>query len=624
MHYTSIENIHKVIDPLFLDDLNAEFETLAKLPTNSKNAKNEKNKKLIEFQKKLGSLTFLDPACGSGNFLTETYISLRRLENKVISLLNNGEKVFGFDEYICVKINQFYGIEINDFAVTVAKTALWIAESQMISETEKIVSQSIDFLPLSNHANIVEGNALRMDWQTFETVDVSTMTTNGLFSGFANDTDGTKHEYDYIIGNPPFVGKKEQDKEQKKELISLFPKTLKGVGNLDYVTGWYAKSVELIKNSKTKCAFVSTNSITQGEQAPVLWKYLYEKKLTINFAYRTFIWDSESTEKAHVHCVIIGFSHKDSEYRTKFIFDENGIKREAEHINGYLIDGANITIDNRTSPICNVPKINYGSMPIDDNHLILKKTEVETILAENPSNAKFVKKYIGGDELIKGKERFCLWLVNAPIRELRKSKIISQRVQATKDFRSKSTRPQTLELANTPWLFGEIRQPQKEMLVIPKVSSEQREYIPMAFVSSEIIVNGSALIVPDATLYEFGILMSIVHSAWMRTVGGRLETRYQYSGSIVYNNFPWCKPSDKQKKSIEKTAQLILDARNNHKDDTLADLYDNAFMPEDLSKAHKANDKAVMQAYGFIEGMEESEIVSELFKMYEKLVRTSE
>ncbi|BDC96264.1 DNA methyltransferase [Treponema saccharophilum] len=616
MHYTSIQNIHKVIDPLFLDDLEKELETIC----DTKQAK-AKTDKLLKFQEKLGSLKFLDPACGSGNFLTETYLSLRRLENRVISILNNGETVLGFDEFIKVHINQFFGIEINDFAVTVAKTALWIAESQMIAETEAILSQNIDFLPLTTNAFIVEGNALRTDWKTLKPQDGNN-DIGGLFAGFTTQVDGTAHEYNYIMGNPPFVGKKEQSKNQKEELVALFPKTVKGVGNLDYVTGWYAKAIELIKNTNTKCAFVSTNSITQGEQVPTLWKYLSEQGLEIDYSWRTFRWDSESTEKAHVHCVIIGFSHNSSSpKKAKIIFDEGGNKNLANHINGYLIDATDVFIENRAKALCNVPKIVYGSMPIDDNHLILSKEEADAVITENPSNEKFIRKYVGGDELLNNGERFCLWLKDASVKELRQSKLISARVQETKDFRSKSSRPQTLKLADTPWLFGEIRQPESPMLAIPKVSSERREYIPIAFVSPEIILNGSTLIVPDATLYEFGVLMSNVHNDWMRVVAGRLETRYQYSGNIVYNNFPWCNPTDEQRFAIEKSAQAILDARANHFSDTLADLYDETFMPADLRKAHRENDKAVMAAYGFKNDMTEADIVGELFKMYEDLTK---
>ena len=695
MHYTSIENIHKVIDPLFLDDLKAEFASIVgtrhpeHFPVILSEAKNLRDvshsfnmtaktkNRLEQFRNKLASLTFLDPACGSGNFLTETYISLRRLENECLKIIHGSQMLLSSDDFspIKVKISQFYGIEINDFAVTVAKTALWIAESQMMKETEEIVEENLDFLPLSTSATIVEGNALRMDWRYLhEEAEIPTIKakkTNLIYpfmvreSGSeycASDTFSDKehgfeydeinlitneinvgkpqrkqeaNHYDYIMGNPPFVGKKEQSKTQKNDIVSLFTKTVKGVGNLDYVTGWYAKAIELIRGKKTKCAFVSTNSITQGEQVPTLWRYLSKQGLSINFAWRTFRWDSESTQKAQVHCVIVGFSHKDSPMEKIRVFDESGIENAVSHINGYLIDAADVFIENRAKPLCDVPKIVYGSMPIDNNHLILTKKEADAVLAENPANAKFVRKYAGGEELLNGEERFCLWLTNVSVKELKQSKIISRRVGETKDFRSKSSRPQTLKLADTPWLFGEIRQPENQMLVIPKVSSERRRYIPIAFVSPEIIVNGSALIVPDATLYEFGVLMSNVHNAWMRVVAGRMKSDYQYSGTVVYNNFPWPDLSDccaatspdrrgkEYRYKIEQTAQAILDARAKHAGDTLADLYDETFMPADLRKAHQENDKAVLAAYGFNLKMSESEIVAKLFKMYEKLTAKS-
>ncbi len=690
MHYTSIENIHKVIDPLFLDDLRSEFceimgiyspskiegvsakadggvcgfsHTPQSLRDSSPNLGEQfrsckvsaKTKKRLEqFRNKLASLTFLDPACGSGNFLTETYISLRRLENEILKIIYGSQMFVGHGASpIKVKISQFYGIEINDFAVTVAKTALWIAESQMMKETEEIVNEDIDFLPLSTSATIVEGNALRVDWRYLrEEAEVPTIKakkTNliypmmvkekeveyGEINLITNEINVGKplrkqeaNHYDYIMGNPPFVGKKEQSKTQKEELVFLFPKTVRGTGNLDYVAGWYVKATELMKGTQTKCAFVSTNSITQGEQVPILWKYLSRQGLSIDFAWRTFRWDSESTEKAHVHCVIIGFScctEASESTAVRHIFNADKTIVEAAKINGYLLDAADIFIESRVKSLCNVPKIVYGSMPIDQNHLILTKKDVKDVLAENPVNAKFVRKYVGGDELLNGEERFCLWLQNASAKELRDSKTISQRVQKTKEFRNKSSRPQTLKLADTPWLFGEIRQPKNKMLVIPKVSSERRRYIPIVFVPPEIIVNGSALIVPEAALYEFGVLMSSVHNAWMRVVAGRMKSDYQYSGSIVYNNFPWPDLSDRRGKEyrdkIEETAQAILDARAKYPDSSLADLYDETFMPPELRKAHKENDKAVMAAYDFDPKMSESEIVAELFKMYEKLTK---
>lgn len=597
MHYTSIENIHKVIDPLFMDELWKEFEELTQIKTTT-----TRISKIKEFHKRLGTLKFLDPACGSGNFLTETYLSLRRLGNECIKAeLNIGEGelplAYNDDDLIQVSIQQFYGIEINDFAAVVAKTALWIAESQMLKETAKILDKDLNFLPLKSYANIVEGNALRIDWESLV----------------------PKNELHYILGNPPFVGKKEQTQEQKKDLISLFPKNIKGIGNLDYVSGWYIKAFKLIKQTPIKCAFVSTNSITQGEQVPVLWKYLCELGFTFNFAYKTFRWDSEANLKAHVHCVILGFSDKECSLKEKTIFFNETQFSKVVHINPYLIDAKDIFIENRSKPICNVPEIKYGSMPIDDGHLILNENDVSDLLKENPENKKFIKKYAGGDELLKNNKRWCLWLKDISPKEINKSKYIMGRINKTKSFRLSSSRPQTLALADTPFLFGEIRQPDSTMLVIPKVSSESRRYIPISFIEPDTIINGSALIVPNGNLFAFGLLMSNVHNAWMRVVAGRLEMRYQYSGTIVYNNFPWPTPTDEQKKKIEETAQAILDARTLYPDCSLADLYDELTMPPELRKAHQANDKAVMQAYGFSIKMTESECVAELFKLYEKL-----
>ena len=594
MHYTSIENIHKVIDPLFLDDLKKELDEICAITV-----ERTKAVKLRTYQRKLASLTFLDPACGSGNFLTETYLSLRRLENRVLLELAHGQVAMysPSESPIQISISQFYGIEINDFAVTVAKTALWIAESQMMKETEKILLVPLPFLPLKTNAYIVEGNALRMDWETVV----------------------PKAKLNYIMGNPPFVGKKEQTKKQKAELMALYRPETKGVGNLDYVTGWYVKSSKLMEHTAISAAFVSTNSITQGEQVPPFWKELISLHAHIDFAYRTFRWDSEASLKAHVHCVIIGFSVAANSAK-KRLFASNQVQY-VSNINPYLVDAPTILIESRNKPICQAPDISYGSMPIDDGHLILDKDAVEELLHENPANAKFIRQYAGGAELIQGKKRWCLWLVEASPRELKQSPMIRQRIDAVARFRQSSHRPQTLALAATPTLFGEIRQPSTLMLAIPKVSSEGRRYIPISYISPEIIVNGSALIVPGATLYHFGILISNVHMAWTRVVCGRLEMRYQYSGAIVYNNFPWPTPTDAQKAKIEQTAQAILDARALYPDSSLADLYDDLTMPPELRKAHQNNDRAVMQAYGFdVKTTTESACLAELMKLYQQKV----
>ncbi len=594
MHYTSIENIHRVIDPLFMDDLREEFKEIKALKTLV-----IKKRRFEELQKKMASLVFLDPAAGSGNFLTETYLSLRRLENEILKDLYGNQIMWGVvKEPIKVSISQFFGIEINDFAVSVARTALWIAESQMMKETEDIVNMELDFLPLETYPNIVEGNALEMDWE--EVV--------------------AKDELDYIMGNPPFLGKKEQSKEQKKEIKVVFSNH-EGVGNLDYVTGWYAKAIDFIQSSKIEVAFVSTNSITQGEQVPILWSYLLRNKIIVNFAYRSFVWNSEASDLARVHCVIIGFSALDLE-KEKYLFLNESQVKKAGNINPYLLDAPNVLIKSRSTPISETKPIVYGSMPIDKGHLILNEEDVKEIINENPDNAKFIRKYIGGRELINGTHRWCLWLNDASPHEFSSSRQIMRRVEATYNFRINSDRGQTRELANVPYLFGEIRQPNQEMLVIPKVSSEKRLYIPMSFVSSDVIVSGSALIIPGATLYDFGILTSNVHMAWMRTVAGRMEMRYQYSNNIVYNNFPWPSPSEDQRSEIERTATMILNARELHPDSNLASLYGERSMPRELLTAHRINNRAVMQAYGFNwKAMTSAECVAELMKMYQNLVQ---
>lgn len=594
MHYTSIENIHKVIDPLFLDDLKAELEEILKI-----GVERNRKRKLEEFQDKLASLKFLDPACGSGNFLTETYVCLRRLENKAIASIQKDQITLGFEEAnpIKVQIDQFYGIEINDFAVSVAKTALWIAESQMMRETEDVVLMHLDFLPLKTNAHIVEGNALRMDWWRL----------------------ASRQELSYIIGNPPFVGKKEQSREQKAELMALFGEKAKGVGNLDYVSGWYMQALDYMAGTKIKAAFVSTNSITQGEQTPLLWRHLIEKKINVLFAYHTFRWDSEASLKAHVHCVIIGFCVGD-EKCDKIIYEPDGSGKHVKQINPYLIDAPSVLVESRTTPICDVPPMSYGSMPIDDGHLILNEDDVKQLLDENPDNRFLIREYAGGAELLQNKKRWCLWLKGASPKLIQESSFIKRRIQATREFRNASKRPQTLELANTPGLFGEIRQPDTNMLAIPKVSSESRRYIPICYVTPDIIVNGSALIVPNASLYEFGVLISNVHMCWMRAIAGRMKSDYQYSGNVVYNNFPWPKPSEDKRIDIEKTAQMILSARAMYPDCSLANLYNPEAMPQKLRVAHRANDRAVMLAYGFdIKNMSEADCVAALMKMYQVL-----
>lgn len=667
MHYTSVENIHKVIDPLFMDSLNREFDEICgagKARGSGAALSKLQKEKLIAFQKKLGSLTFLDPACGSGNFLTETFLSLRRLENKIISLLNKGERVFGFDEFIHVKISQFFGIEINDFAVTVAKTALWIAESQMINETEKIMGQTIDFLPLTTNAFIVEGNALKMDWSTLKPLAKDTMPNDGLFAGITTHVDGSTHHYDYIMGNPPFVGARmmAQGSEQKKEIEEIFG-GIKDVQDLDYVTGWYKKAALLIQDTNTEAAFVSTNSICQGSQVPILWNVLLnDLHIKINFAYQTFKWKSESSDMAAVHCVIVGFACFDRPQ--KLIFESDGKCVQAKNISPYLFEGGNSFVEARKETLCDVPKMNFGNQPRDGGNFVISGEERAEILKKEPALEKYLHPYIGAEEFINNKKRWCLWLKGASPAELRKSRILSEKVAAVREFRLSSKAKTTNGYAKVPEQFAQITQPEgADYLIVPRVSSERRYYIPVGFLNSSNISSDAVQIVPYATLFHFGVLTSSVHMAWMRAVCGRLKSDYRYSKELVYNTFPWpfeqesgvrrkeaggrkqesggrkqkndvfayklqklspdsCILSSAKIQRIESTAQKILDTREKYPDCSLADLYDETFMPPDLRNAHKENDLAVLQAYGFPQDTTESEIVARLFEMYEKLTKT--
>lgn len=593
MHYTSIENIHKVIDPLFLDDLKKELEEI-------KERKRERDKKLLDFQDKLSSLKFLDPACGSGNFLTETYISLRRLENEAVKMRQkDGQIEFDLGEIIKVSIGQFYGIEINDFAVSVAKTALWIAESQMMHETEEIVHTDINFLPLKSYANIVEGNALRIPWESVV----------------------PKNEVDFIMGNPPFVGYSLQSKEQKNDILSIYVdennKPYKTAGKIDYVAGWYFKASEFMKNTNICTALVSTNSITQGEQVAGVWKPLVERfNVHIDFAHRTFRWDSEASLKAHVHCVVVGFSIAENK-KDRIIF-ENGNSKIAKNINPYLIDGENAFIESRSKPICNVPMMTTGNRPADGGNLIIESDEYENFIIKEPKAKKYIKHLIGADEFINNKGRYCLWLVGISPAELRSMPLVMNRVEKCRADRLNGAEDRK-KLADTPTLFRELKNP-NAYIIVPRHSSESRKYIPIGFLDNSYIPADSATIIPEANLYHFGVLTSNVHMAWVRTVCGRLEMRYRYSKDIVYNNFPWCDPTPEQKAKIEQTAQVILDARALYPDCSLADLYDELTMPPELRKAHQNNDKAVMQAYGFSLKMTESECVAELMRMYRKMM----
>ena len=610
MHYTSIENIHKVIDPLFMDELEAEFEKI-RATTNAKT----KSDKLHAFQEKLGNLKFLDPACGSGNFLTETYLSSRRLENKVISMLNNGEKVLGFDEFIKVKINQFYGIEINDFAVTVAKTALWIAESQMMTETEKIIGMNLDFLPLTTNAFIVEGNALRMNWETLKPIDENVQLNDGLFAGFATEVDGNKIQYDYIMGNPPFVGQAFRTKEQAKEMQDVFAPSLAG-GKLDYVAGWFKKATDFMENTKVKCAFVSSNSICQGESVSLLWSLLFEKGIIINFCHSTFKWESESTDKAHVHVVVIGFSYENNS--NKIIF-ENGEAKNVAHINGYLKPAPNVFIQNRSKSInAGMATVVQGSPPADDGKLLLSKDEKVSFLAKYPELENVINPFVGSREFINDTEftRFCFWFANESPAKFKHIKELIERFNYVRDYRMKSPVDRIQKTADKPFLFTQNRQPTTQYLLIPRVSSEKRKYIPIGFLSPEVIASDACVLVYDATLVEFGLICSFAHNAWMRTIAGRLKSDYRYAPSVFYN-FPFPQLTDEDKKAISVSAQKILDARSLYKENSLADMYgEEMYLFPELLKAHNENDALINKLYGLSAKATETEIVGRLMELY--------
>ena len=576
MHYTSIENIHKVIDPLFLNDLRAELAEIQQIPV-----VRTRRSRLEAFQEKLAGLTFLDPACGSGNFLTETYLSLRRMENEIVRSLIDaregrtkdqrdqitaGQIMWGITdstvlEPIKVSIQQFYGIEINDFAATVAKTALWIAESQMMKQTEAIVHMPLDFLPLKSYVNIFEGNALRVDWESVV----------------------PKGRLNYIMGNPPFVGGMYMQATQKEEIRSIF-NGVKGAGEFDYVTGWYKKAADFTFDTNIHCAFVSTNSICQGSQVITFWKYLMEQYfIHIDFAYTTFVWNSEAQSQAKVHCVIVGFSGK------------NAMQK---------------------------PKMRFGSMPRDGGGFVLSVEERDELIQKEPLSAKWIKPYIGADEFLNNKKRFCLWLVDAEPGEISKCPTVRKRVEFVRQTRAASKAEGTRKFAETPTLFCQIAQPDSDYIIVPKTSSGRRRYIPLGFMDKDTIASDLVFLIPNAGLYEFGVLMSNVHNAWMRLVAGRLKSDYRYSKDIVYNTFVWCTPTAEQKEKIEQTAQGILDARKQYPNSTLANLYDDTLMPEKLRRAHQQNDKAVMQAYGFsIRDTTESTCVAALMKMYQQLIQ---
>ncbi|MBQ9981298.1 MAG: class I SAM-dependent DNA methyltransferase [Oscillospiraceae bacterium] len=591
MHYTSIENIHKVIDPLFLDALKAELEDIKSLKV-----KKTQQQKLHDFRQKLSTLVFLDPAAGSGNFLTETYISLRRLENEALFEETHGQMMLGMKNVIQVNIGQFYGIEINDFAVTVAKTALWIAESQMMQETETLMQINLDFLPLKSYANIVEGNALRIDWESVV----------------------PKDRLSYIMGNPPFVGHQMRSSAQVDDMAVAFYDLPKH-GKLDYVCAWYNKAADLMAGTCIKASFVSTNSIIQGESVGILWRFLFEKKnVEIQFAHQSFIWDSEANLKAHVHCVIIGFTI----YKTnteKLIFS-NGSMLKVSHINGYLLSAPDVFIQSRGKPLYeNMPEMSKGSQPTDGGNLIFSKDERKELIALHPEIEPFIHRYISADDYINNKYRYCIWLYEVSPAKYRNIPTIMKRLELVAECRRKSPTASVKLAAETPMIFTQIRQPSTMYLAMPEVSSSRRRYIPFGYMSPDVIASNMLYLVPNVDLYMFGVMTSNVHMSWLRVVGGRLKSDYRYTPA-VYNNFPWCHPTDAQRAKIEHTAQMILDARAKYPDCSLADLYDETTMPPELRKAHQLNDRAVMEAYGFWGKLNsESECVAELMGMYREM-----
>jgi type I restriction-modification system DNA methylase subunit len=591
-HYTSERNIMRVVRPLFLDSLHEEFEEA------------KSDKKLLEkFRRKLSALTFLDPACGCGNFLVVTYRELRLMDIEIIRLQNTGNYVLDVNLLNNVFLHNFYGYEIDQTSAMIAEVAMWLTEHQLNMRLENEFGKTIPTIPLKEAANIKNCNALTTDW------------TTGMEG----------KSFDYILGNPPFVGKKEQTEEQKKDLKNIF-NDFRGAGILDYVTSWYVKACMYSQiNLRTEISFVSTNSISQGEQVGIFWKYLKNKfDIKVNFAHQSFKWTNEAKGIAGVHCVIVGFAKFERNNKKIFIYDD--IKNEptemyVKKINSYLVEGSDIFIEMRKKPLCRVPEMNYGSMPIDNGFLIFSDVEKNEFISKNPSTVKFFRQYTGGLEFINNYLRWCLWLKDFSPYEIRQSTEILKRINQVKEYRERSNRKETVKLSQVPTLFGEIRQPNTDYILIPKVSSENRKYIPIGIYPPQIIASGSCLIIPDSNLFTFGVLTSTMHMTWMRYVCGRLESRYQYSASVVYNNYPFPKDvSEKKKESVETAAQAILDIRKiyTEKGNTLADLYDPNSMPVDLLKAHQSLDKLVDKCYRDAPFASEPKRIEFLFELYEK------
>ena len=606
MHYTSPENIHKVIDPLFLDGLKEELDDIL-----AKQSPSARTRALCAYHDKLGSLTFLDPACGSGNFLTETYVCLRRLENNVLVELQRldaarrrdvAEGQMGMDfaeegtgeDLVKVSLANFHGIEVNDFACCVARTALWIAEKQADINTAKVVRRVYDELPLKEYGTIIHGNSLRVDWA--DAVPAA--------------------DLDYIIGNPPFIGYSNLNEDQKKDRSDIFGKS---GGVLDYVACWYKKAADFTRGSHTRCAFVSTNSICQGQQVEPLWKPLFDDGVKIDFAYKTFVWNSEATDEAHVHVVIVGFSREVA--ASKVLFSGDSAK-SVDNISGYLSAAPSMFVSRRSKPICDAPKMARGCQPTDNGQLILTEEEKNELVSADRLAEKWIRPFSMGADFINGKSRYCLWLKDATPKELSSMPRVMDRVRAVAEYRAASTKVATRKKAETPWLFDEIRETGRTYIGVPAVSSGRRKYVPMGFVDNGMIPGNKLYFVPDATIYDFGILMSQFHNAWMRMVAGRLKSDYNYANTIVYNNFVWPESSDAERTEVERCAQAVLDARAAYEGSTLADMYDpdNDFLYPALMRAHRELDTAVEAAYGVDFNGDEEKIVAHLFKLYAEKV----
>ncbi len=634
-HYTSETNILKLIKPLFLDELWKEFD-----------ASTGSAPKLREFHKKLSTLKFLDPACGCGNFLVITYRELRLLELAILrATYKSGQGVLNISDIILLDVDMMFGIEYEEFPARIAEVAMWLIDHQMNMQISNEFGQYFVRLPLKKAAKIVHGDALEIKWQSllnpinavnviakhaniylvnetqieYGTVNIQTETYS-VQKG--NPEQVNEIKFDYILGNPPFIGKKEQTQEQKSEMEKSFA-GVNGSGVLDYVTAWYLKAAQYIQNEKTKVAFVSTNSIVQGEQVGILWSLLFNRyNIHIHFAHRTFSWRNEAKGNAAVHCVIIGFANYDT--NNKSIFEYEDIKGEpheikVKNINPFLVEGKDITVENRKSPICKVPEIIYGSFALDDGNYTLTEEERNQIIAENSNSEKLIKPFIGGRELLHSEKRYCLWLLNADPNEIKNNSKIKERVEAVRKWRSNSDRANTKKLAETPTLFAEVRQPKTSYLAFPTVSSVNRKYIPIAFLSPETIASNQLYVLPNANVYYFGILTSFIHMVWVKSVCGRLKSDYRYSSSIVYNNFPFPEnPTDKQTKVIEEKAQKVLNIRAEFPNSSLADLYDPLTMPPALVKAHNELDKAVDLAYRPQAFTSEANRMVFLFELYEK------